>query len=74
SVIVSLWVDGNIKSWLRGRHEKRRAKHKYQNRLVIPAAAIESEFVQSGFRIEARLDFAKYYHMWRTYVLRKQPA
>lgn len=71
SVIISLWVDGNLKSWVRNAREKKRASHQYQNRLVIPAATIEQEFEQSGFKVEARLDFLKHYHMWRTYVLRK---
>lgn len=71
SVILSLWVDGNLKSWVRNAREKKRTSHQYQNRLVIPAATIEQEFEQSGFKVEARLDFLKHYHMWRTYVLRK---
>jgi ubiquinone/menaquinone biosynthesis C-methylase UbiE len=70
-VIVSLWVDGNLKSAARKALEKKRDKREYQNRFVIPAATIESEFASAGFKIEARLDFLKYYHMWRTYVLRK---
>lgn len=74
SVIVSLWVDGNLKAWVRNKREQKRHSHQYQNRLVIPAATIEQEFAQSGFRIEARLDFLKHYHMWRTYVLRKVSA
>ena len=71
SVIISLWVDGNYKSWVRSRREKSRGAHKYQNRLVIPAQRIEQEFKDSGFRVEAHVDFIKYYHMWRTYVLKK---
>lgn len=75
TVIVSLWVDGNLKSWVRNAREKKRnERHRYQNRLVIPAETIEQEFCQCGFEVEARLDFIKYYHMWRTYVLRKVPA
>ncbi|WP_291991575.1 class I SAM-dependent methyltransferase [Candidatus Accumulibacter sp. ACC003] len=71
SVIISLWVDGNYKSWVRNRREKSRDPHQYQNRLVIPARQIEQEFKENGFRVEAALDFIKYYHMWRTYVLKK---
>ena len=74
SVILSLWVDGNYKAWVRDRREQRRERHQYQNRLVIPRAVIEAEFAQCGFEIVDRLDFIKYYHMWRTYVLRKIPA
>lgn len=74
SVIVSLWVDGNLKSVARKSLEKKRSRRDYQNRFVIPAETIEQEFSAAGFRVEARLDFFKYYHMWRTYVLRKVPA
>lgn len=71
TVIMSLWVDGNYKSWIRSRREKTRKAHDYQNRLVIPAKTIEQEFEQAGFKVEAKLDFIKFYHMWRTYVIRK---
>ena len=71
SVIISLWVDGNYKAWVRSRREKARDAHQYQNRLVIPAKRIEQEFQDSGFRVDAALDFMRYYHMWRTYVLKK---
>lgn len=74
SVIVSLWVDGNLKSVARKSLEKKRSRRDYQNRFVIPTATIEQEFAAAGFKVEARLDFLKYYHMWRTYVLRKVPA
>lgn len=74
SVIISLWVDGNLKAAARQALEKKRSKRDYQNRFVIPAATIEQEFAATGFRVEAKLDFLKHYHMWRTYVLRKVPA
>ena len=72
TVILSMWVDGNLKAMARQSLEQRRPKRAYQNRFVIPAATIEEEFAASGFTVEARLDFLKYYHMWRTYVLRKK--
>lgn len=72
TVIVSLWVDGNYKAMRRRTQDEHRKVHPYQNRFLIPAATIEAEFAASGFAVEARLDFLKYYHMWRTYVLRKQ--
>ena len=74
SVIVSLWVDGNLKATARKSLEQRRSKRSYQNRFVIPVETIEQEFAAAGFLIGARLDFLKYYHMWRTYVLRKMPS
>ena len=76
TVIVSLWVDGNYKAWKRKRLEQRRAAKgragENQNRFVVAREAIESEFRQAGFRIIGQQDFLPGYHMWRTYVLRKE--
>ncbi|MBA1379056.1 class I SAM-dependent methyltransferase [Pseudomonas brassicacearum] len=71
SVIVSLWVDGNFKAWKRKRAERKRGQKDYQNRFVLPAATVEDEFRQAGFRIQEQLDFLPFYAMWRVYVLRK---
>lgn len=75
SVIISLWVDGNIKAWRRKRLEARRnngqADGSYQNRFVLPTATVEQEFEAAGFRIQERMDFLPFYAMWRVYVLRK---
>lgn len=71
TVIISLWVDGNLKAMQRKSLEKRRASRSYDNRFVIPAPVIEKEFQDSGFTVVGEVDFLKYYHMWRTYVLRK---
>lgn len=75
TVIISLWVDGNFKSWKRKRQEARRRargyKGDYQNRFVIPRETAEREFKEAGFRIQERLDFIPLYAMWRVYVLRK---
>jgi len=72
SVIISLWVDGNFKAWKRKRSEARREQEGYQNRFVLPAATVEKEFEQAGFRIQDKLDFIPLYAMWRVYVLRKR--
>lgn len=78
SLIVSLWVDGNFKAWKRKRAEQRRrlqnGQEGYQNRFVLPAATVETEFRQAGFHIQERLDFLPFYAMWRVYVLRKNGA
>jgi len=71
TVIISLWVDGNIKAKRRAQLEKKRPAKEYQNRFVLPTSVVEAEFKANGFDIVERLDFIKYYHMWRTYVLRK---
>lgn len=76
SAIVSLWVDGNFKAWKRKRLDSRRhaenGQNSYQNRFVLPAATVEAEFEQAGFRIQERLDFLPLYAMWRVYLLRKR--
>ncbi|MCY1400577.1 hypothetical protein D3C76_739110 [compost metagenome] len=72
SVIVSLWVDGNLKSWKRKRLEARREGRPYQNRFVIPARTVEAEFRQAGFVVQDRIDFCPLIHMWRVYILRKE--
>lgn len=75
TVILSMWVDGNYKAWKRRRAEKRRHARgtapSVQNRFVIPAATIEAEFAQTGFKVIGSLDFIPHYAMWRFYVLRK---
>lgn len=72
TVIVSLWVDGNVKAWRRKKLEAKRSKREYQNRFVIAQADIEREFELAGFTVKARLDFLPKYAMWRTYVLQKR--
>lgn len=71
TVIVSLWVDGNVKAWKRKKLESNRTKRSYQNRFVIPQHIIEKEFQEAGFRIKNHLDFLPKYAMWRTYILEK---
>ena len=84
TVIVSLWIDGNVKAWRRKQLERRRARlcpvaesgspspHHYQNRFVIPAPTIEREFAAAGFVVRSRQDFMPGYSMWRVYVLDKR--
>lgn len=72
SVIISLWVDGNLKAWKRKRAERNRQQEGYQNRFVLPVATVEAEFEQAGFRVQERLDFLPFYAMWRVYLLRKR--
>ncbi|OPB00924.1 SAM-dependent methyltransferase [Pseudomonas fluorescens] len=71
SVIISLWVDGNIKAYRRKRVELRRKTSAYQNRFVISVNLIESEFKAAGFEIQNYIDFLPFIHMWRIYILRK---
>jgi len=71
TVCLSLWVDGNYKAWKRERLELKRDHKEYKNRFVAKRQEIESEFRDAGFNILGLIDFAKYYSMWRIYVLRK---
>lgn len=74
TLIVSLWVDGNFKSWRRKRAEAQRAARgcsPHQNRFVVARSVIESEFAEAGFNIIGAHDFLPGYAMWRVYTLRK---
>jgi len=75
TVIISLWVDGNYKSWRRKKLEHRRDRYEHrgaQNRFVIKRNLVEEEFNAAGFEILGKIDFLPVYQMWRTYVLRKR--
>ena len=76
SVIISLWVDGNFKAWKRKRLERLRqfdsGAEGYQNRFVLPADTVESEFKKAGFTVQNHFDFIPLYAMWRVYILRKR--
>ncbi len=72
TVILSLWVDGNYKSWKRKRLERRRPDQENKNRFVVPRSKIEAEFGEAGFDIVGHRDFLPGYAMWRVYVLRKR--
>ncbi|MAD27515.1 MAG: SAM-dependent methyltransferase [Pseudomonadales bacterium] len=78
TLIISLWVDGNYKSWKRSRLEARRAKRgragQNQNRFVVAREGIEAEFREAGFSEISHHDFLPGYAMWRVYVLRKADA
>lgn len=74
TLIVSLWVDGNFKSWRRKRLEAQRAvcsNSANQNRFVVARSVIEAEFAEAGFNIIGAQDFLPGYAMWRVYTLRK---
>lgn len=75
TLIISLWVDGNFKSWRRKRLEARRAarggSNENQNRFVVARSVIEAEFADAGFNIIGAQDFLPGYAMWRVYSLRK---
>ena len=71
TVLVSMWVDGNLKARKRKAKQDRLAKHKYQNRFLFKREEVEAEMREAGFEILGHVDFLKYYAMWRMYVLKK---
>ncbi len=71
TIIISLWVDGNYQAMRRKKKEAKRNKKGYQNRFMIRAEVIESEFEKNGLKVEHQLNFMPFYSMWRTYILRK---
>ncbi|MBN2331866.1 MAG: class I SAM-dependent methyltransferase [Deltaproteobacteria bacterium] len=73
TIILSLWVDGNLKSWRRKKMERSRQGRAYQNRFVLPRQQVENEFRQVGINIIGKIDFLKFYSMWRVYVLGVSP-
>ena len=72
TVILSLWVDGNIKAAQRKKLELKDPRGENQNRFVIQAKQFEQEVAEAGFSVLDSLDFLPYYAMWRVYVLRKK--
>ncbi|NQD35777.1 class I SAM-dependent methyltransferase [Permianibacter sp. IMCC34836] len=73
TVILSLWVDGNIKAWKRRRLDAKRAAQgkNPNNRFVTPAAQFEAECREAGLQVVAHYDVLPFFLMWRIYVLRK---
>jgi len=74
NVILSLWVDGNIKARRRRKHDRDLNDNKpkrLRNRLLFNKEEIEQEFYNAGFSIASHYDFLPGYSMWRLYVLVK---
>jgi ubiquinone/menaquinone biosynthesis C-methylase UbiE len=73
TVIVSLWVDGNLGAWQRARLERKRAMTnvtRQRNRFVAAQRRVEAEFAAAGLSIVTAIDFLKYIDKKRIYVLR----
>ena len=74
SVLISLWVDGNLKA---GRRRKRdlaldeKQPGRLRNRFIFKKEEIEQEFYRTGFSIVTHYDLLPGYSMWRLYVLQK---
>ena len=73
TVILSMWVDGNIQANNRKKLEQRRSHDGEQNRLIITAQQAEQEYHQAGFSIIRHIDLLPKVSMWRFYILKKNP-
>ncbi|NJC87695.1 MAG: class I SAM-dependent methyltransferase [Desulfuromonas sp.] len=72
TLILSLWVDGNLQSWQRATaHQARVTGETPGPRFVVSRQQIESEFAAVGFERLGHFDSFPFYRMTRTYVLRK---
>ena len=60
-VLISFWVDGNLKSF---RNQGRPGKNRY-----MPVQELEAELKESGFKIVGKVDMLPGYLPWRLYVL-----
>ena len=74
TLILSLWVDGNVQNWRRQAAARREqpAGSIPASRQVVDKKQIEAEFATTGFDMLGSLDFLPLFQMARTYVLRKQ--
>ena len=73
-VIISVWVDGNYKSWRRNRLEVSRSTRKYQNRHVVNREEFERHFKALNLKVIGCFDLVPFYSQWRYYVLEKPSA
>lgn len=73
TLILSLWVDGNLQSWRRQAALRQTAGgQEPPARHVVARQQIEVEFDIAGFDLLGRLDMLPLCRMARTYVLRKR--
>jgi len=74
TVIVSLWVDGNYKSWrLRRKYARKLRQDGHaapRDRFLVGRADFEREVAAAGLHMVDHVDFVKYWEKWRAYVLR----
>ena len=71
TVILSMWVEGNLQANNRKKLESKRGKGRLQNRIAISAQQAEQEYRDAGFEIIKHLDVLPKISMWRFYILKK---
>jgi SAM-dependent methyltransferase len=78
TVIVSLWVDGNYKSWRLQRKYARKLRAEGhvapRDRFLVGQKEFEREIAAAGLQVVGHVDFLKYWEKWRAYVLRVPAA
>lgn len=68
-IALSLWVDGNFRSWKAGDRFARTEEPGYGKRICRPRAEVETEFAQAGLKILRHYDVWPRLDMWRLYLL-----
>ncbi|MBT3504352.1 MAG: class I SAM-dependent methyltransferase [Piscirickettsiaceae bacterium] len=71
TLILSMWVDGNLQAKNRQKLENKRGKSRSINRLAISQEQAELECRDAGFKIVKHIDLLPKISMWRFYILRK---
>lgn len=68
-IAISLWVDGNFRSWKAGEGFAPTDEAGYGKRICRPRAEVEAEFGQAGLTIRRHYDVWPRLDMWRLYLL-----
>jgi SAM-dependent methyltransferase len=68
-IAVSLWVDGNFRSWKGRERFRSTGEAGYGKRICRPRGEVEAEFTQAGLRIAGHYDVWPLLDMWRLYLL-----
>ncbi|MCB1685340.1 MAG: class I SAM-dependent methyltransferase [Pseudomonadales bacterium] len=68
-IAISLWVDGNFRSWKAGDRFAATDEAGYGKRICRPRAEVEAEFSQAGLKIRRHYDVWPHLDMWRLYLL-----
>jgi SAM-dependent methyltransferase len=71
SVVISLWVDGNLQARRHLKTRGHRATVRDPYHFVTPREVIETEFTQAGFKVDHYIDILPFYATCRVYILRK---
>ena len=68
-IALSLWVDGNFRSWKGRERFRSTGEAGYGKRICRPRSEVEAEFTEAGLVIAGRYDVWPRLDMWRLYLL-----